>query len=75
MSSVHQIVEVGIAGCKYKHPLIKVHPPCLFPARIEIHPGPPKKVQIEVHPPFCLENEGEKKTEIFLTSARIEVHL
>jgi len=55
-----------------KSPLIKVHPPCLFHARIKIHPpDPPKTVQIEVH---SLLREIEEKRGNGWTSARIEVH-
>jgi len=56
-----------------KPPLIKVHPPCLFHARIEVHPGPPKKtVQIEVHPRF--EGKSKGKWQKGWITIRIEVH-
>jgi len=41
-------------------PLIKVHPPCLFHARIEVRPGFPKKTGPNRSPPhFVREIEGK----------------
>jgi len=40
-------------------PLIKVHPLCLFHARIEVHPGPPKIGPNRSPPPFLREIEGK----------------